>query len=72
MGCGHVERDQLGKREDHASQVDRTSREGEMETGQVGGGGRQGERLQFSHEHPISCNLEMGFMTINQTHIQKT
>ena len=44
----------------------RTPRKGGKEMG-VG----QGMRLPVAHEHAVSCNLEIGFMTVNQTHTQK-
>ena len=50
----------------HGSQMGRTPRKGGKETG-VG----QGTRLPVAHEHAVSCNLEIGFMTVNQTHTQK-
>lgn len=46
--------------------VELQGREGGKEMG-VG----QGTRLQVSHERAVSCNLEIGFMTVNQTHTQK-
>ena len=54
----------------HGSQMGRTPREGGREGGKEMGVG-QGTRLQVSHERAVSCNLEIGFMTVNQIHAQK-